>query len=123
MKIMNIFRTLCPTSQKASVDEAYLDLTELVDQRMAKAQAAAEAEISSSSTTASDITANDRTQLVRSSRNALIQREYKWQGVVLGGEFEPETEPDYRLLVASTLVADIRKVQSRSSHSCIVDID
>lgn len=38
MKIMNVFRTLCPTSQKASVDEAYLDLTESVDQRLAKLQ-------------------------------------------------------------------------------------
>jgi len=50
------------------------------------------------------------TSSVHSVRNQLLLQRYKWEGVVLGGEFEPVTEVDFRLMIGASIVAEIRKV-------------
>jgi hypothetical protein len=87
--------------QRASIDEAFLDLTTAVEQRLEEMRKAAGGDVA--------LSAED------------------WQGHVLGGAFKPASAVDVRLCVGSQIVAGIREtifselgysVRCQSVHTC-----
>ncbi len=91
-KVLSIYQRFCPLVERASIDEAYLDLTAQVDKLYAQYQAAP----------------NE-------------QKEWKWQSLVLGGgggsagggtgaatDFAPSSETEIRLYFGAQIVAEVR---------------
>ena len=97
-KIMTVLQRFALT-QRASIDEAYLDLTEATNQKYLELKKVIE------------------------SNQFQNNPSFQWEGVVLGGKFDPQTESDMRLLVASQLVTKIREtVFHELNYTCSAGI-
>ncbi len=68
-KILDIFRRFTPLVERASIDEAYLDLSAVVNSKMSDP----------------------------SVKETLMKE--GWKGTVIGGDFEPHSAEDIRLMV------------------------
>ena len=80
-KILDIFRKFTSNVERASIDEAYLDLTDEV---------------------------NKKFESEYKHRNPSLDLSNQWEGKILGGAFNPRTEADIKLLIASQIVHQIR---------------
>ena len=84
-KILDIFRKYTKIVERASIDEAYLELTDVVNEEY-KSQYSHILE-------SNDIDITDQ-----------------WMGKVIGGPFNPRNEADIKLLIASKIVHKIRSM-------------
>ena len=82
-KILDIFRKYAKTVERASIDEAYLELTDEVNK----------------------IYKSEYSHILQSPDIDLTDQ---WMGKVIGGRFNPRNEADIKLLIASKIVHKIR---------------
>ena len=82
-KILDIFRKFTKTVERASIDEAYLELTDVVDKKY-----------------------KSEYKDILNDPNYDLSDE--WMGKVIGGQFNPRNEADIKLMICSQIVHQIR---------------
>lgn len=82
-KILDIFRKYSKTVERASIDEAYLDLTDEVNKKY-------------------------KSEYQHLLQSPDIDITDEWMGKVIGGAFNPRNEADIKLLIASKIVHKVR---------------
>eukprot|EP01083_Nonionella_stella_P054358 143489_1 len=92
-KILDIFRQFTPNVERASIDEAYIDLTDIVNQKY-------------------------DTEYTNTNHNA-VDLSDGWEGNVIGGVFNPRNEEDIKLMICSQIVHKIRmSVVDQLGYTC-----